>query len=1273
MKLRLSFLYTSLHFPGKLKSNSTFKFIGIFAFLFLAFIFKTVETNGQSQLWATTAQGGEDNIGVIGHFDPQYKHWKKDYGFTTKNPGQYPNAGMVEWNGKFYGTTLSGGIENFGIIYEFDPATNSTVTKVGFDYPTKGGLPFGALTLSNGKFYGMTSAGGEKGKGLLYEWDPSTNAFIVLLHFDQINAAQPQGELIVFNGKFYGMTLQGGPSDYGVVFEFDPVSKTTTKRKEFDYNNGANPYGNLVEKDGKLYGMTNSGGENNNGVIFEWDLSANAIVKKIDFQTSTGSHPYGSLSLMNGKFYGTTTYGGTNNLGVIFEWDPTTNTYLKKTDFIFTNGSYCRNLTRVDDKFYGVTSNGGNTSGQGTIFEWNPVSNSITKKFNFSDVNGIYPYGKLVLSDGKLYGTTNGGGHGSSGVIFAWDISGNTFSKRLDFNFREQGARPYSSLVHLNGKYYGMTGEGGSYGYGVIFEYDPFTKVFTKKFDFNKTNGGIPIGAMTHWKGNLYGMTRAGSWGDGVIFQWNPTTNVYTKKFDFISNTTGGLPYGDLVLKDDKFYGTTSDGGASDNGVIFEYDPATNIFTKKHTFDKVNGAAPTGSLTLREGKFYGMTPFGGANSGGVIFSWDPATNIYTKKIDLNSATGNHPYGSLRFYNGKFYGVTYDGGTSGYGTIFEWDHSTNTYTKKGDFNHSNGAHPYGKLLLSGDNKFYVLTRFGGLYGLGGVSEYDPIRNLFQMASSFNGLDGANPEYTSLIDVGIVSTFPHAYISGPSDLCAGSTANLLLQVGGEFPPYQVFYTENGVEKNITTSSTSYTIPVSPTITTTYQLTAIKDADGFRLLLSDQITITVHSSPIAVLSGGESICPNTEAILTVNISGGTSPWVVKYSDGSNTFEYLQSTSEDHIVVTPSSNTTYSLVSVADAFCSGTVSGSATVVVGNILPIVSAITMPSEPVVTNSVVNVSAKHNDDNLTEAAIFWGDGSASEAVLAGDMISGSHVYSMPGLYFITISVRDGCDENFTVTHTEYIIVYDPLAGYVTGSGWFQSRPGDFNNDPRAAGKLHFMFSSAYEAGKSIPSGKTDFHLQGSNLKFKGTAQQWLIVTGYRAVFTGTGELNGMPGYGFLLSVIDGEKINGSVKDKIRIKVWRLSGGTVFDNQPNHSDDAEAITPIGGGSIVINGLKTKGVNESTNEVFAETSGGLSNSAIAYPNPFFNSITVVFPSDTREDVNIQIQDITGKSVYDKSLAFSEAGLYHIDLSHAPTRQMYILKVKQGPRYKALKLLRQ
>ena len=91
---------------------------------------------------------------------------------------------------------------------------------------------------------------------------------------------------------------------------------------------------------------------------------------------------------------------------------------------------------------------------------------------------------------------------------------------------------------------------------------------------------------------------------------------------------------------------------------------------------------------------------------------------------------------------------------------------------------------------------------------------------------------------------------------------------------------------------------------------------------------------------------------------------------------------------------------------------------------------------------------------------------------------------------------------------------------------------------------------------------------ANFNFKSTVYEWLVVSGARAQYKGSGTINGNGDYGFLLTAIDGELTGGGGADKFRIKIWeKNTGGIIYDNQMNSPDNSNPTTVLGGGSIVI----------------------------------------------------------------------------------------------------------
>lgn len=146
-------------------------------------------------------------------------------------------------------------------------------------------------------------------------------------------------------------------------------------------------------------------------------------------------------------------------------------------------------------------------------------------------------------------------------------------------------------------------------------------------------------------------------------------------------------------------------------------------------------------------------------------------------------------------------------------------------------------------------------------------------------------------------------------------------------------------------------------------------------------------------------------------------------------------------------------------------------------------------------------------------------------------------------------------------------YDPSAGFVTGGGWITSPSGAYNPSPSLTGRANFGFVSKYQKGNSVPSGNTEFQFNAANVSFKSTSMDWLVVAGARAQFKGVGTLNGVGGYSFMLTAIDGQIAGGGGTDKFRMKIWAAVGGLVYDNMLNAPDSSDPTTVLGGGNIMI----------------------------------------------------------------------------------------------------------
>jgi chitodextrinase len=240
------------------------------------------------------------------------------------------------------------------------------------------------------------------------------------------------------------------------------------------------------------------------------------------------------------------------------------------------------------------------------------------------------------------------------------------------------------------------------------------------------------------------------------------------------------------------------------------------------------------------------------------------------------------------------------------------------------------------------------------------------------------------------------------------------------------------------------------------------------------------------------------------------------------------------------------------------------AEITVENVAPSIEALAAPLDPIQVGTSVETSATFTDPGILDthtATWDWGDDSPSEGVVDGYNVSGSHVYETPGVYTISLTVED--DDGGTDTAIfQYVVIYDPEGGFVTGGGWIWSPLGAYVPDDTLEGKATFGFVSKYKKGATVPTGNTEFQFHVADFNFKSTSYDWLVIAGSKAKYKGTGTINGTGEYGFMLSAIDG------TPDNFRIKIWdKANEEVIYDNQLGAEDDEDPTTVIGGGSIVV----------------------------------------------------------------------------------------------------------
>ncbi|MEM8908812.1 MAG: SprB repeat-containing protein, partial [Bacteroidota bacterium] len=153
-----------------------------------------------------------------------------------------------------------------------------------------------------------------------------------------------------------------------------------------------------------------------------------------------------------------------------------------------------------------------------------------------------------------------------------------------------------------------------------------------------------------------------------------------------------------------------------------------------------------------------------------------------------------------------------------------------------------------------------------------------------------------------------------------------------------------------------------------------------------------VIFHDIPQAVISGGASICSGETASLTFNFNAGTAPFDVTYTDGASFFDLPDIMDGHTLLVTPSSTTTYSIVSVSDntdATCQGFGSGIATIEI-NQVPTANGLNFICNA--TNTEYQVQFEILGGDAATYTVGGGTGTLDNGIFTSDWIPNGTPYS-----------------------------------------------------------------------------------------------------------------------------------------------------------------------------------------------------------------------------------------------------------------------------------------
>ena len=363
-----------------------------------------------------------------------------------------------------------------------------------------------------------------------------------------------------------------------------------------------------------------------------------------------GAQPYAGLTMRGRGLYGTTFAGNSgSNWGVVYQLRQVGSGWIFSQLQLF-DGTLSSGITfGPDGTLYGTSPN--NLAGykHGYVYNLLPPVSAVcsathcpwlaTVIYGFSGgADGGSPrYGNLIFDQpGNMYGTTSVGGTGH-GVVYEMSHSGGGWTEQPLYAFAgtPDGADPYGGLVFDNaGNLYGMTTQGGSAGFGTVFELSPSGGGWTEKVIYNfqgGSDGDYPTaGLLIDQSGNLYGSSSdGGTGGGGTVFDLTPSGGSWT--YNLIYSFTGGTrcgPWATLSMDGaGNLYGTTVCDGANNDGNVFELTPSSGSWTYSSLYDFAggnDGRRPYSNVTIDSaGNLYGTASRGGSHDAGVIWEIAP--------------------------------------------------------------------------------------------------------------------------------------------------------------------------------------------------------------------------------------------------------------------------------------------------------------------------------------------------------------------------------------------------------------------------------------------------------------------------------------------------------------------------------------------------------------------------------------------------------------------------------------------------------------------------
>ena len=726
--------------------------------------------NLQAQVPLYGYSKGKSNGGGIIRFDPQSRSLSEVITFPNdpKNPVSLSDP-ISTAGGKLFGVTRSGGKFGLGTIFSYDPFTRAVAQL--FDFSEKvGSTPIGKMVFASDQhLYGLTSLGGLYGQGTIFRFDPVSFQQEVVLNFDSAHGYSPTGLIGLSSGSdLVGYTSGSLGADTGIIFSFNASTRIFRKLLHLSSVHIKKLLGDPIQcNNGKLYGYATEGATS---YLYSFDVSYAAFEKLYAFPDSAIYRPGNLVQAPNGLLYGATNAGGVEKVGNFFSFDLNTRQFTSLYEFSKKKGYFPNGHVSIDARGRIVLlTQLGTFRNSGSVFVYD-LSTSAGSECTplFPEFKGAI--GNTTLVSGPLsafFGVATTGGAAGSGMIFVFgpDICSTLVTHTF---VNPSSLTPAGTLIrHSDGKYYGVSAQGGSSGNGTIFSFDPTSQQFTKLHDFQSTEGSAPLSSLIAANdGKLYGRTSLGGmFNAGTLYSFDPKNFSFKKFLDFDSSTQTFGESGIIQGSDGKLYGIVGEGFSAR---IFSYDLSANDYKTFATGTSIYLNRPTSLTEGVDGLLYGIYSSDNANRNGGIFAFDPRTKQTSGVAVLTEATGYFTFGSLfRAGDNRMYGTAAAGGKYNHGTLLCFDPGTRNVFAVADFQNSFGEYPRSNVVESPDGRLYTHTAQGAANNFGAIVSYNPLTTSFSVEKAFDSAFQTIDANNSSFVIADNNTPPQISIDNPKD--------------------------------------------------------------------------------------------------------------------------------------------------------------------------------------------------------------------------------------------------------------------------------------------------------------------------------------------------------------------------------------------------------------------------------------------------------------------------------------------------------------------------